>query len=101
MDNPVKVPYCSRATKNYSVDNGDTLVIGGKLKVLPEAVVEGLDTGGGADPYVLPAATTEDIGGVKQAEYLPDSAGENLLALVGDYNKLLAKLRAAGIMASS
>lgn len=92
-DSPVKVPYESRMTKNYYEDGGDTLVIGGKLKVLPGAEVEGL---GGGD--VAPATTTT-AGIVKMAANQADSTSTNLLGLATDFNHLLAKLKEAGIMA--
>lgn len=38
----------SYVTKNYSTDGGDTLVIGGTLKVEAGATVEGLEGDGGA-----------------------------------------------------
>ena len=45
-------------SKNYSTDNGDTLVIGGKLIVKEEAEVEGIST-------ELPVASAAVLGGVK------------------------------------
>jgi hypothetical protein len=46
--------------------------------------------------YTLPAATAEAIGGVKMAANQAESTGaDNLL---NDFNALLAKLKAAGIM---
>ncbi|MCX2696714.1 hypothetical protein [Ochrobactrum chromiisoli] len=41
----------SYITKNYSTDGGDTLVIGGTLKVEAGATVEGLEGGGGATAW--------------------------------------------------
>jgi len=145
-----------RVTKNYSKDNGDTLVIGGKLVIEEGAQVEGLggelpvasaetlggvkvgtnltidengvlsadsqtpgiasaDTAGvvkigsnlsidengvlSADSQTPNAATTEAAGIVKMAENQADSQGSNLLTLEAAFNNLLAKLKAAGIMA--
>ena len=116
-----------RVTKNYSKDGGDTLVIGGKLVIEEGAEVEGLGGGGGdlpiasaetlggvkvganlsidengvlsADSQTPNAATTEAAGIVKMAENQADSQGSNLLALEAAFNNLLAKLKAAGIMA--
>lgn len=113
--------------KNYKTDNGDTTVIGGKLKFKTGATVEGLPTasatasGGvkaaakgagdtveakiGADGklYVPPvaAATTAAIGGVKAATSQADSTATDVAGLVTDLNALLAKLRASGAMASA
>ena len=144
-----------RVTKNYSKDNGDTLVIGGKLVIEEGAEVEGLndlpvasaetlggvkvgtnltidengvlsadnqtpgvasaDTAGvvkvgtnltidengvlSADNQTPYAATTEAAGIMKMAENQPDSQGSNLLGLEADFNRLLQKLKDAGIMA--
>lgn len=54
------------------------------------------DPGEDAEPYVLPAATTEAIGGVKQAAAVADAADTPTQA---EFNNLLASLRAAGILA--
>ena len=141
----------SIVTKNYSTDEGNTWVIGGKLIVEEGAEVEGL-SGGGGEGYTLPNATAtklggvkvgnglnvsngllsvapatadtiggvkvgtglsitagklsveaagaESIGGVKLAENQADSTATALAQLVTDFNALLAKLKAAGIMAA-
>lgn len=49
--------------------------------------------------FTPPTATTSAIGGVKQAETQSDSVAEDVSTLVTDFNALLAKLKAAGIMA--
>ena len=118
MDNTI-------VSKNYSADGGDTLVIGGKLVIEDGAEVEGLSDGGS---YTLPAATASKLGGVKipSGSGLSVSSGalslaaaaENALGgvrlaenqaateateladLVTAFNALLAKLKAAGIMAA-
>lgn len=54
--------------------------------------------GGG---YTLPAATTAKLGGVKMGAAVPNSTATDVATLVTDYNKLLASLRAAGIIAAS
>lgn len=69
-------------TYNYMTDGGKTWVIGGKLKVLPGAKVEGLEGGSGA----------------VQLENVSDSAATTVAALRADYNELLRVLRAAGLM---
>ena len=56
------------------------------------------DPGEDAEPYVLPAATTETLGGVKQAAAVADAAAA---PTQGEFNALLASLRAAGILAAS
>lgn len=46
--------------KNYFTDGGDTLVIGGALKVESGATVEGLSGGSGAPVTVTAATLTQD-----------------------------------------
>lgn len=53
---------------------------------------------GGSDSYVLPEATTSTLGGVKKAQTQADSVASDVSTLVNDFNALLAKLKAAGIM---
>lgn len=79
------------STKNYNTDNGDTLVIGGKLKVEAGAVVEGLSGGS----YTLPAAGAA-LGGVKKGIAVPNAVADGELATL---NALLASLRTAGVIA--
>lgn len=87
-------------TKNYSTDNGDTLVIGGKLIIEEGAEVTGLPDGE-SDPYTLPAATASDLGGVKLTA--AQAALENnaeLADVITAFNTLIAALKTAGVMAS-
>ena len=67
-------------TKNYYTDEGDTLVIGGKLIVEAGAEVEGLDGGTAAENQSASTATA-------------------VAALKNDFNALLIRLKDAGIMA--
>ncbi len=53
---------------------------------------------GDSDSYVLPAATESVLGGVKKAQTQADSVASDVSTLVNDFNALLAKLKAAGIM---
>ena len=78
-------------TKNYFAHGGNELVIGGRLTFLPGASVEGGDglfdlPASGGTAAVLPA--------------LPDSTASTVAALREDYNRLLAALRTAGLMAT-
>ena len=50
--------------------------------------------------YVLPEAIADTIGGVKLAANQSDSAASTIASLNIEFNALLAKLKAAGIMAS-
>lgn len=54
------------------------------------------DPGEDAEPYVLPAATTEVLGGVKMAAAVADAAAAPTQT---EFNALLTSLRAAGILA--
>lgn len=58
---------------------------------------EPVDVGGSA--YVLPAATTGALGGVRMAAHVADAAGENVTA--AEFNGLLDVLEAAGIVSAS
>jgi hypothetical protein len=63
-------------TKNYQTDG--EWVIGGKLTILDGAAITGLTT--------------------PKAAYQANSAAEDVATLVTDFNALLAKLKAAGLM---
>lgn len=64
-------------TKNYTEQGGDKTVIGGTLEIKQGASVTG-----------LPAAENQ-----------ADSTATDVAGLVTDFNALLAKLKAAGLMA--
>ena len=51
------------------------------------------------ESYVLPEAAAEAIGGVNLAANQPDSTASTIAALNIEFNALLAKLKASGIMA--
>jgi len=65
-------------TKNYTEQGGDKTVIGGILEIKQEASVTGLPI----------------------AENQADSTATDVAGLVADFNALLAKLKAAGLMAA-
>lgn len=114
----------SIATRNYATDEGNTWVVGGKLVIKEGAEVEGLPGGEGA--YTLPnatatrlggvkvgsglnvtdgkisvaGATADKLGGVKLAQNQADTKATDVAGLVTAFNDLLAKLKAAGIMAA-
>ena len=113
--------------KNYSTDEGNTWVVGGKLVIEEGAEVEGMN----GSEYELPIASSESLGGVKVGSGLSinesgvlsadsqapsiattevagvvrmmanqaASTGSNLLSLENEFNSLLQKLKAAGLMA--
>ncbi|WP_411503474.1 head fiber protein [Brevibacillus centrosporus] len=101
-------------TKNYITDNGDRNVIGGILEIVGEGQIlkngVPIEFGGGptdiADGTVtlakLGADTSKALNGkltAKKAAAQADSTATDIEGLVTDFNHLLAKLRAAGIMA--
>ena len=75
-------------TRNYTAHGGKETVIGGKLTFLPGAEVEGLE---GLLPSMHPP----------QLPAQADSVATTIAALKDDFNALLSKLRAAGLMASA
>ena len=115
-------------TKNYSDQGGDRLVIGGELEIKEGATVKGLEIAGGkvspATKSKLGGVKAEAKGSTDTVEvkigtdnklYVPsyptapsfpvldsqpDCVAADLPALVADFNILLSKLRAAGIMAA-
>lgn len=50
------------------------------------------------DAYELPAATTTEIGGVKKMANQANTTASDVAGLVTDFNALLTKLKAAGMM---
>lgn len=68
--------------KNYTEQGGEKTVIGGELLVTAEGKL------------------TFDGVEVKPSVHQADSTAADLPALVSDFNALLAKLKAAGLMAS-
>lgn len=100
-------------TPNYMKQGGDELVVNGKLTIGESATV----TGGGFNQ--LAPATASVLGGVKVGSGLSitnegvlsatgitpaanqaDSTAASYTALKEDFNALLAKLKAAGLMAA-
>jgi len=77
----------TRNCKNYLADGGDRLVIGGTLEIREGASVTG-----------LPSAAADNPGVVRIATNQVASAAVDVAALVTDFNTLLQKLKAAGIM---
>ncbi len=67
-------------TKNYHKDGGDVFVVGGEISV----VDEGKLTFGGTE--------------LKPAANQADSAASTIADLKTDFNSLLSKLKAAGLM---
>lgn len=63
-------------TKNYTEQGGDKTVIGGTLEIKQEALITGFPI----------------------AENQADSTATDVAGLVTDFNALLSKLKAAGLM---
>lgn len=75
----------THVTKNYFTDNGNELVIGGKLTFLDGAEVEN-----------FPGITSENA-----APYVADSEATTVANLKADFNALLAALRTAGALSAA
>lgn len=75
--------------KNYMAQGGARLVIGGTLEIKEGASVTG-----------LPAAAAGNAGVVVMSTNQVASVATDVAALVTDFNALLQKLKAAGIMAA-
>ena len=78
--------------RNYHAHGGNEWVVGGKLTFLPGATVEGAD-----GLFDLPEAEPLEL----KLPAMPDSEATTVAALREDYNRLLATLRTAGLMADA
>ena len=78
-------------TKNYFAHGGNELVLGGKVTILPGATIEGAEGLFGRLPE----------NGYPPLPFQADSSATTVAALREDFNALLIKLRAAGIMEMS
>ena len=78
-------------TKNYFAHGGNELVLGGKVTILPGAMIEGAEGLFGRLPENAPPPLP----------FQADSSATTVAALKEDFNALLIKLRAAGIMEMS
>ena len=81
-----------QSSKVFLTDNGDTLVINGKLVVSEDAIVEGLDDGGSS--YELPIASVSTLGGVKIGEGI--SIDSNGVISASDYELPIASVSTLG-----
>ena len=80
-------------------DKVDTIALklGGMARI-PQDTGSGVVLGSDG-AYVLPAATTADLGGVKKAAAVTAlAAGADLVTTVAKINDLVTKLRAAGVV---
>lgn len=79
----------THVTKNYFTDNGNELVIGGKLTFLDGAEVDNFPGSNGSGNETTPIA------------YQADSEATTVAALKESFNSLLAGLRTSGLMAAA
>lgn len=102
-----KISIADDADVDELVSNTPTATetVAGGIKAAAAGVGDTVEVKIGADgkayvpaypEYTLPAATAEAIGGVKMAANQEESASAE--TLLNDFNALLAKLKAAGIM---
>lgn len=83
-------------TKIYKENGGDKLVVeSGEIAITGTGKI----TKNGVDVGIGQHATTSAYGTVKQSATQSNSAAVDVATLVTDFNALLAKLKAAGIMA--
>lgn len=75
-------------TKNYTEQGGEKTVIGGTLEIKEGATVTG-----------LPSPTLPDPVEIAILDFQSDSEATDVEGLVEDFNALLSKLKAAGLMA--
>ena len=75
-------------TKNYTEQGGEKTVIGGTLEIKQGATVTGLPSPTLPDPVEIPIL-----------DFQSDSEATDVEGLVEDFNALLSKLKAAGLMA--
>ncbi|MDY2955791.1 MAG: Head fiber protein [Enterococcus cecorum] len=75
-------------TKNYTEQGGEKTVIGGTLEIKEGATVTGLPSPTLPDPVEIPIL-----------DFQSDSEATDVEGLVEDFNALLSKLKAAGLMA--
>ena len=87
----------SDTTRNYHAHGGNEWVIGGKLIFLPGAVVEG--AGGLFDLPSAELLTAEPLQ-ASEVPYLPNSEATTVSQLREHFNRLLAAMREAGVMAA-
>ena len=73
-------------SKNYKDDGGDTIVIGGDVKITSTSHI-----------VIDKDANIEGITKVNKVENIEDSKAETIKAIRADFNLLLIKLRDAGI----
>jgi hypothetical protein len=74
-------------SKNYKEDGGDTIVLGGDVKITSTANV-----------VIEEGANIEGLSIFKEVGGIDDSKAETVKALKNDFNLLLSKLREIGLL---
>lgn len=74
-------------SKNYKEDGGDTIVIGGDVKISSDANI-----------IIEKGANIDGLSSFNEVEDLEDSKADTLKVLKNDFNFLLSKLRETGIL---
>jgi len=79
----------SQTSRNYHAHGGNEWVVGGKLTFLPGALVEGAEG-------LMDFPTSSGV----LLPYVPPSEATTVAALREDFNRFLAAMKAASLMAS-
>ena len=74
-------------SKNYKEDGGDTIVLGGDVKITSAANV-----------VIEEGAKIEGLSIFKEVDGMEDSKADTVKALKNDFNLLLSKLREVGLL---
>jgi hypothetical protein len=82
--------FMNENTRNFHAHGGHEWVIGGKLTILPGAVIEGAEKLGAAFGGA----------GARAVPYIPDSDATTVAQLRDSFNALVAAMRQGGAMAA-
>lgn len=74
-------------SKNYKEDGGDTIVLGGDVKITSTANI-----------IIEEGSNIKGLSTFKKIDNLEDSTAETVKALKNDFNLLLSKLREVGLL---
>jgi len=74
-------------SKNYKEDGGDTIVLGGDVKITSTANI-----------IIEEGSNIKGLSTFKEIDNLEDSTAETVKALKNDFNLLLSKLREVGLL---
>lgn len=74
-------------SKNYKEDGGDTIVLGGDVKITSTANI-----------IIEEGSNIKGLSTFKEIDNLEDSTAETVKALKNDFNLLFSKLREVGLL---